>query len=201
MTKNSATLPLPMEVFTTHCASPIGILRISGTMEGVTDITFLDGWEEHRKSLQECTVCPSVLSECREQLREYFGGERRDLRTLRITPMGTEFQRSVWHTLLEVPFGESITYKELGKRIGYALAARAVGGAVARNPLAIIIPCHRVLPEKGGGRGGYVWGAWRKQWLLRHEGTAVTLPSSGPRVRCCTQEGSSPSQTPRGCVA
>lgn len=162
-----------MDIFFTHCASPVGILRISGTEDGVTDVMFLDGWEEHCACLRERAACPVVLSECREQLREYFSGKRRDLRTLRIAPMGTEFQRSVWQTLLEVPFGESITYQELGRRVGYALAAQAIGGAVARNPLAIIIPCHRVLPEKGGGRGGYAWGGWRKQWLLRHEGIAA----------------------------
>lgn len=172
-------LPVLMEAVVTYCASPVGILRISGTEDGVTDVTFLDGWEEHRVCLQECTVCPSALNECREQLREYFSGERRDLRTLRIAPMGTEFQRSVWQTLLEVPFGESITYKELGRRVGYALAALAVGGAVAKNPLAIVIPCHRVLPREGGGIGGYAWGGWRKQWLLRHEGVVVTPPLSG----------------------
>lgn len=192
-------LPVLMETCTTHCASPIGVLRISGTVEGMTEVSFLDGWEEHRQNLQECTVCPSVLSECREQLREYFNGKRRDLRTLRIATVGTAFQQSVWGELLAIPWGAQITYKELGRRVGYPLAAQAVGGAVARNPLAIIIPCHRVLPEEGGGIGGYAWGAWRKQWLLRHEGVVVTPPlSGGPagqrRAQC------SPSQTSRGCV-
>ena len=157
----------------THCASPIGILRISGTADGVTGIAFLEGWEEHCGSLLKRTVCPPVLMECSQQLREYFSGKRKDLRTLCIAPIGTEFQRSVWNTLLGVPWGERITYKELGKRVGYALAAHAIVGAVSHNPLAIIIPCHRVLPKGEGEVGGYAWGTWRKRWLLRHEGITV----------------------------
>ena len=180
-----------MEAHVTHCASPIGILRVSGTMEGVTGVVFLEGWKEHRTCLQESAVLPPVLSECSEQLQEYFRGKRRDLRTLRITPMGTEFQRSVWQTLLGVPWGERITYKELGTRMGYVLAAQAIGGAVSRNPLAIIIPCHRVLPEgEGGSVGGYAWGGWRKQWLLRHEGVQQFTPTPlflGTRAGSCRQ--------------
>lgn len=162
-----------MDIFVTHCASPIGILRISGTAEGVTGVTFLEGWEEHRACLQERSVLPSALTECRSQLQEYFEGKRRDLRTVRVVPGGTDFQRSVWKALLRVPWGECITYKELGRQVGYPLAAHAIGGAVTHNPLAIIIPCHRVLPKSEGDRGGYAWGPWRKRWLLRHEGIAV----------------------------
>lgn len=170
-----------METFVTHCAAPIGVLCISGTAEGVTSIAFLDGWEEHRESLQECAVCPSALQECVEQLREYFCGGRKDLRTLRIAPAGTEFQRSVWRALCAVPWGESMTYGELGRRCGYARAARAVGAAVACNPLAIVVPCHRIIPADGAV-GGYVWGAWRKRWLLRHETLypALSLGKGGP---------------------
>lgn len=136
-------------------------------------VAFLDGWEEHRACLRERTAPPSVLSECAEQLKEYFNGKRKDFRTLRIAPVGTAFQQSVWKALLGMSFGEGITYKDLGKKVGYALAAQAVGGAVARNPLAIIIPCHRVLSEDGGDVGGYAWGEGRKRWLLRHEGIVV----------------------------
>lgn len=157
-----------MKTFVTHCAAPIGILRISGTTEGVTGVAFLDGWEEHRESLRERVACPSALRECVEQLQEYFGGRRKDLRALRIAPTGTEFQLSVWRALCAVPWGENMTYGDLGRRCGYARAARAVGAAVACNPLAIVIPCHRVVPADGAV-GGYAWGAWRKRWLLRHE--------------------------------
>ncbi|OGJ58316.1 hypothetical protein A3H22_01300 [Candidatus Peribacteria bacterium RIFCSPLOWO2_12_FULL_55_15] len=169
-----------MDIFVIYCASPIGILRVSGTMDCVTSVTFLEGWEENHACLRARTVCPSVLSECSEQLKEYFSGKRRDLRALRIAPTGTEFQRSVWRTLLAVPWGESMTYGELGRRCGYARAARAVGAAVACNPLAIVIPCHRVVPT-GAAVGGYAWGAWRKRWLLRHEGvkTSSPYPSAG----------------------
>lgn len=172
-----------MDVFVTHCAAPIGILRISGTAEGVTGVAFLDGWEEHRKSLRECALCPSALSECAQQLQEYFGGKRKDLRALRIAPTGTEFQRSVWRALCAVPWGERLTYGELGRGCGYDCAARAVGAAVACNPLAVVIPCHRVVPADGAV-GGYAWGAWRKRWLLRHEGAIpLSLLKGEGRVR------------------
>lgn len=168
-----------METFVTHCAAPIGILRISGTAEGVTGVAFLDGWEEHRASLRERVACPSVLRECAEQLLEYFCGMRKDLRALRVAPAGTEFQRSIWRALCAVPWGESMTYGELGRRCGYARAVRAVGAAVARNPIAIVIPCHRVMPANGAV-GGYAWGAWRKRWLLRHETSHSALsPGEG----------------------
>lgn len=162
-----------METFVTHCASPIGILRISGTVDGITGVTFLEGWEEHRACLQERSVLPSVLTECCLQLQEYFEGKRKDLRTVRVVPVGTDFQQSVWETLLRIPWGECMTYQELGRQVGYPLAAQAIGGAVSHNPLTIIIPCHRVLPNGEGEVGGYAWGAWRKRWLLRHEGNIV----------------------------
>ncbi len=163
-----------MEIAVTHHASPIGVLRISGTDDGVTSVAFLDGWDEHRMCLRERVRerVPSALRECVEQLQEYFCGRRKDMRALRIAPTGTEFQRSVWRTLLAVPWGESMTYGELGGRCGYARAARAVGAAVSCNPLAIVIPCHRVVPT-GAAVGGYAWGTWRKRWLLRHEGIMV----------------------------
>ncbi len=178
-----------MEIYVTHCASPIGILRMSGTDDGVTSVAFLDGWDEHHVRLRERERVPSPLEECREQLREYFGGKRKDLRTLRLAPTGTEFQRSVFGTLLAVPWGESMTYGELGRRCGYARAARAVGAAVACNPLAIVIPCHRVVPTSGAV-GGYAWGTWRKRWLLRHEGSIM---ASGSPAGCYTRCRSSPS--------
>ena len=161
-----------MEISVTHCASPIGVLQIRGTTEGVTGVTFLDGWDEHRACLRTCKGIPSVLLECTEQLQEYFDGKRKELGTVRVAPRGTEFQRSVWEIILDVPWGASITYREIGTSLGYTHAAQAVGAAVASNPLAVVLPCHRVLPKEGVG--GYVWGTWRKQWLLRHEGIVVT---------------------------
>lgn len=112
------------------------------------------------------------------QLGEYFHGERREF-DLPISPAGTVFQRRVWSALARVPFGETRTYGELARETGSGGGARAIGQANARNPIPIVIPCHRVVAA-GGAIGGYAgdWGDGegiaRKRWLLRHEG--VRLP-------------------------
>ncbi|HEU0012448.1 MAG TPA: methylated-DNA--[protein]-cysteine S-methyltransferase [Longimicrobium sp.] len=111
-----------------------------------------------------------------EQLREYFAGKRRDF-DLPLAPGGTAFQNEVWNALRTIPFGETWSYRRLAEAVGRPQAPRAVGQANARNPIPVIIPCHRVLAA-GGGLGGYM-GSWEggpgieiKRWLLRHEGAA-----------------------------
>ena len=173
-----------MEVYVRHCSSPIGVLRISGTEDGVTGVGFLEGWDEHRACLRKSSRVPSVLVECMEQLQEYFEGRRREFTALRMLPIGTEFQRRVWKELCRLPWGEGITYRELSNRLRSPLAAQAVGGAIARNPLALIIPCHRVTPTRGR-TGEYAWGSWRKKWLLRYEGITVASESPGTSCRQC----------------
>ena len=116
--------------------------------------------------MSEINSCP-VLEECRDQLDRYFKGE---LMTFKI-PLnfeGTNFQQKVWAELLKIPFGETITYMELAVRLGDAKAIRAVGTANGRNPIAIIIPCHRVIGV-GNKLTGYAGGIWRKKWLLELE--------------------------------
>lgn len=102
------------------------------------------------------------------QIAEYFAGKRRDF-TIPLAPRGTEFQLAVWTTLLEVPFGQTISYAELARRIGRPGAVRAVGAANGANPIAVIIPCHRLIGSNGT-LTGYGGGIERKQWLLAHEG-------------------------------
>jgi methylated-DNA-[protein]-cysteine S-methyltransferase len=103
------------------------------------------------------------------QLKAYFDGKRRAFDIDLPEDLGTPFDRSVWKALLAVPVGETTTYGALAKRVGHPNSARAVGGSMHRNPVPIIVPCHRVV---GDDRSltGYGMGLWRKRWLLQHEG-------------------------------
>jgi len=106
-----------------------------------------------------------------EQLREYFDGKRRVF-DLPLAPVGTAFQQRVWTALLEIPFGVTTRYGELATRLGDAKASRAVGLANGRNPISIVVPCHRVIGANGN-LTGYAGGLERKEWLLRHEGALL----------------------------
>lgn len=108
------------------------------------------------------------FEEARRQLTEYFAGHRRSF-DLPVELVGTPFQRSVWDRIRSIGFGETLSYKELATQIGQPAAARAVGGATGRNPVSIIVPCHRVVGSDGS-LTGYGWGPRRKTWLLAHEG-------------------------------
>jgi methylated-DNA-[protein]-cysteine S-methyltransferase len=121
--------------------------------------------------------------ELRRQLSEYFAGERTEF-DLRLAPAGTPWQRAVWDALLQVPYGETITYAELAARAGRPAAARAAGAANGRNPIAIVIPCHRVVGTSGA-LTGYGGGLGAKAWLLAHERRVRSrAPSPGsPRRR------------------
>jgi methylated-DNA-[protein]-cysteine S-methyltransferase len=102
------------------------------------------------------------------QIAEYFRGDRTTF-DLEVDPeSGSLFDRKVWSALMAVPAGRTVTYAELARKAGYSGAARAVGGAMARNPIPILIPCHRVVGA-GGAITGYGLGLWRKRWLLAHE--------------------------------
>jgi methylated-DNA-[protein]-cysteine S-methyltransferase len=116
------------------------------------------------------------------QLREYFRGDRTDFE-LGVDPdTPSDFDRKVWTVLRGVPAGRTVTYGELARRSGFAGAARAVGGSMARNPIPIVIPCHRVVGE-GGAITGFGLGLWRKRWLLDHEGAwpLRSRSAEGPR--------------------
>lgn len=108
-----------------------------------------------------------LLVRLEEELREYFEGKRK-IFTLPLAPDGTPFQKKVWETLRIIPYGETISYAEEAKLFGNAKAIRAVASANGRNPISILIPCHRVIAA-GGGLGGYSGGVWRKEFLLALE--------------------------------
>jgi methylated-DNA-[protein]-cysteine S-methyltransferase len=142
--------------------SPIGLIEIGGTAEGVTWLAFV---QERRAEFES----HAHLDQAVQQLAEYFNGSRR-IFELPLRPEGTEFQRQVWGQLLQVPFGQTASYRDIATAIGRPQAVRAVGAANGRNPISIVVPCHRVLGSNGG-LTGYGGGLWRKEWLLRHEGS------------------------------
>ncbi|MFQ5640722.1 MAG: methylated-DNA--[protein]-cysteine S-methyltransferase [bacterium] len=145
--------------------SPIGYFEITGSVEGLHSLEFLD-----EDSVPESEV-PLCLITCFEQLDEYFAGTRTEF-NLRLKPKGTDFQNRVWQQLLKIPFGKTVSYLDIAKALGNEKAIRAVGAANGRNRIPVIIPCHRVIGSDGSliGFGG---GIWRKEFLLRHEGAVL----------------------------
>lgn len=141
--------------------SPLGITKIIGDENGISVISVLDGENEPSKKI------PKELKEAVSQLKDYFDGKRNDF-TFKLNPQGTEFQQKVWKGLLEIPFGKTMSYLELSKKLGDVKAIRAVASANGKNPLWIVVPCHRVIGTDGS-LTGYAGGLWRKKWLLDHE--------------------------------
>lgn len=155
---------LPMQV--THFLSPIGTLEIEEDDGFITRVSFLK---------DEPTLSSSnpILDECIKQLGEYFNGTRKAF-DLPLGPNGTDFQRTVWEELQNIPIGQTISYMDLAKRLGDPKVIRAAGTANGKNPIAIIIPCHRVIGSDGS-LTGYAGGLERKQWLLEHESSQGLL--------------------------
>ena len=139
--------------------SPIGKLTIVSDGEAVTALRFGD----QTMGLPTCAILERVAAE----LAEYFSGARRSF-TVALNATGTEFQRAVWAALQEIPYGETASYAQVALRIGKPAACRAVGNANNRNPLPILIPCHRVI-GKDGSMTGYAGGIAIKEFLLRLE--------------------------------
>jgi len=136
--------------------SPVGPLLLAGDDAALRVIGFpKDGKPQKPEAGWTESAARGVLAEAVKQLREYFAGKRMEF-DLPLVSEGTAFQRSVWKCLSEIPYGETISYAELAKRVGNPKAARAVGSANGKNPLPIVIPCHRVIAADGtlGGFGG-----------------------------------------------
>ena len=111
--------------------------------------------------------CHEELATAVQQLTEYFNGQRNSF-SFTLNPQGTEFQKKVWEALLEIPYGKTVSYQELSVQLGDVKAIRAVAAANGKNPLWIVVPCHRVIGSDGS-LTGYAGGLWRKKWLLEHE--------------------------------
>ena len=141
--------------------TPIGTAKIIGNKEGIISVSVI---EDKIKTSTKISKC---LKSCIVQLDEYFEGNRTQF-DLKLNPQGTDFQKKVWDELLNIPFGKTRSYLEQTKKIGDPKAIRAVASANGRNPIWIIIPCHRVIGSDGS-LTGYGGGIWRKKWLLEHE--------------------------------
>ena len=146
-----------------YIKTPLGTAKISGNDNGIASISILE----------EGTITkniPTVLKEAAKQLHDYFN-KKRTYFDFELQPQGTEFQQKVWQALLEIPFGKTCSYMELSKKLGDVKAIRAVASANGKNPLWIVVPCHRVIGTDGS-LTGYAGGLWRKKWLLEHESSA-----------------------------
>ncbi|MFZ6181162.1 methylated-DNA--[protein]-cysteine S-methyltransferase [Nannocystis pusilla] len=156
--------------------SPLGPLRLVASDVALVGVYFPDHRPAPAHAGDEAARHP-VLDVAARELEEYFAGRRRGF-TVTLEPRGTDFQRAVWRALADIGFGEQRTYAELARAIGSPRAVRAVGAANGRNPLSIVLPCHRVVGT-GGALTGYAGGLAAKQWLLAHEAGLAVIRSEG----------------------
>ncbi len=155
-----------MEIQTAYIETPLGIAILEGNNEGITRISIQSDID--KKELKE--EIPDILMEGVKQVKEYFNGERTTF-NLTLNPQGTDFQKKVWKELEKISFGKTVSYLEIAKRLGDVKTIRAAASANGKNPLWVIIPCHRVIGSDGS-LTGYAGGLWRKKWLLEHESPA-----------------------------
>ena len=151
-----------MKIYIAYYQSPIGAVEIVETQDEIVALNFVD------KPRSTDVELPATLRKCVRQVDEYFNAERRQF-SVKLSLQGTDFQNMVWHQLLNVPYGKTVSYGEIATAIGNPAACRAVGAANGKNPISIIVPCHRIIGSDGT-LTGYGGGLWRKQWLLKHEG-------------------------------
>jgi methylated-DNA-[protein]-cysteine S-methyltransferase len=140
--------------------TPLGIAKITGDEKGISEISVLDTGEIS-------DTFPIELKEAVSQIQDYFEGKNNPF-TFKLNPNGTAFQQKVWQELLNIPFGKTINYLDLAKKLGNPKVIRAAASANGKNPLWIVVPCHRVIGADGS-LTGYAGGLWRKKWLLEHE--------------------------------
>ncbi|TFH85067.1 methylated-DNA--[protein]-cysteine S-methyltransferase [Billgrantia azerbaijanica] len=161
-----ASLNDALDYYRPPCADALGLIRIRADGEGLTEVEFVTAEDDAPR--------PSALTaQAKAQLDEYFAGTRRAF-DLPLAPAGTDFQRRVWAALATIPYGETRNYAEIAEQLRCKGGQRAVGAANGRNPIAIVVPCHRVIGSDGR-LTGYAGGIGRKQWLLAHEAGEVPL--------------------------
>lgn len=161
---------------TTYYRSPAGWIEITAHSGGISKLIF-------REPEGDILPAAGLLADCTDRLSSYFQGKLKEF-GLPLAPAGSEFQLRVWNELLKIPYGRVISYSELAERVGGPTYTRIVGQANGRNPVAILIPCHRVIGSNGA-LTGYAGGLWRKQFLLELEqknskGFNPTLFDSNP---------------------
>lgn len=152
-------------IYFDYYESPIGLIEVAGTSTAVIGLNFVT---------DRCLEIASnpLVAEAVRQVAEYFEGSRREFEVETVFD-GTDFQQQVWRQLRTVPYGCTASYQDIARDVGRPRAVRAVGAANGRNPIAIIVPCHRII-GKNGKLVGYGSGLWRKEWLLKHEGCPIS---------------------------
>lgn len=162
--------------YKTYIDCPIGWVEIMSDENYIKKISFLNVIENQSENEKMTPPqYPSVLVACWQQMNAYLSESKQDfdLSALSLAPEGTAFQQRVWHELLKIPFGTTISYLELARRLGDEKVIRAAAAANGKNPIAVIIPCHRVIGSDGS-LTGYASGLQRKKWLLLHENALQT---------------------------
>jgi len=151
-------------MYVDYIDTPLGVFEFQASENGITQAIF-SGEKKIPVNASTITDC------CKRQLEEYFSGQRQVF-DVPLDPMGTEFQKSVWVCLSKIEFGEVRSYLDIAKMVDRPKGSQAVGGANGRNPISIIVPCHRVIGSSGA-LTGYAGGIERKLWLLKHEGVEI----------------------------
>jgi methylated-DNA-[protein]-cysteine S-methyltransferase len=158
--------------FVAFLESPLGIIEIKGTATYISSVQFTVDSDSESENL------PEIITRCQGELQEYFAGNRKEF-SVEVNAIGSDFQNSVWAELKRIPYGETKSYGEIAQYMKGRNMSRAVGHANGKNPIAIIIPCHRVIGQSGK-LTGYSGGMWRKQRLLELEGnTSGKNPTLG----------------------
>jgi methylated-DNA-[protein]-cysteine S-methyltransferase len=173
-------------VLHTMMHTPIGALRLFAEDDALVGIEFVGGAPE---TSPPADLSHPVLAQARRQLAEYFSGDRTGFE-LPLRARGTDFQERVWAALARIPYGGTRSYREIAAEIGRPEAVRAVGAANGRNPLPIVVPCHRVIGADGS-LTGYGGGITTKTWLLRHERTVLDARGEPSRARWRARTSSS----------
>ncbi|MBV1909100.1 MAG: methylated-DNA--[protein]-cysteine S-methyltransferase [Kangiellaceae bacterium] len=151
-------------MFTDYIETALGLFEFKASNKGITQAIFSG-------ELKTKIARNDITEACKTQLQEYFSGQRK-IFDLPLDPQGTVFQKAVWVCLSGIPFGETLSYLDIAKMVNRPKGSQAVGGANGRNPISIIVPCHRVIGSNGS-LTGYAGGIERKLWLLNHEGIEV----------------------------
>ena len=148
-------------MYSDYIDTPLGVFEFKASNKGITQAIFSG-------DKKVATKASDITDSCKNQLLEYFSGKRQVF-DVPLDPQGTEFQKLVWLCLSQIEFGEVFTYSDVAKMVNKPKGSQAVGGANGRNPISIIVPCHRVIGSNGS-LTGYAGGIERKLWLLNHEG-------------------------------
>lgn len=151
-----------------YLESPLGLVEFKATEKGISQLIFC-GPDTKKITANEIT------DRCKQQLQDYFAGQRQVF-DVPLDAKGTSFQKQVWSCLLNIQFGTTLSYRDIATLVDRPKGSQAVGGANGRNPISIIVPCHRVVGSNGS-LTGYAGGIERKLWLLKHEGIAVKQSS------------------------